>query len=298
MDSISVDPPPQTLNTISNPESSFSIVNGKTHRPINKPVNSIPDVTNIKWPGSTSSDVEAPVGNGESLKPLSTITDTIPTTDDNDEVCQQDLNEPIKGGNPFADTDGLSTDDTLSRTPPVQMTTNGYFYDVPDPNRIPSSVFDIQSNVVTSKEWSLASNESLFSLHAANSSCSPPPTSDDEALIDDPYEIITIAADVHVANGGMEIEKETIHETSNRSSCDEALIDDPYEIITIVPDVNVANEGMVIEKGTIHETSNRSSCDDNVVNIGGGTETSSPAINSPTISRHSGSSVHSFAFPM
>uniref|UniRef100_A0A6V7QSC5 Uncharacterized protein n=1 Tax=Ananas comosus var. bracteatus TaxID=296719 RepID=A0A6V7QSC5_ANACO len=43
--------------------------------------------------------------------------------------------------------------------------------DVPDPNRIPSSVF-ARTKSATPMEWSVASNESLFSIHAGNSSFS------------------------------------------------------------------------------------------------------------------------------
>ncbi|KAJ0964592.1 hypothetical protein J5N97_025730 [Dioscorea zingiberensis] len=52
--------------------------------------------------------------------------------------------------------------------PTVQMMGK---YDVPDPNRIPSSVF-ARTKSTTPMEWSVASNESLFSIHLGNSSFS------------------------------------------------------------------------------------------------------------------------------
>ncbi|KAK1281494.1 hypothetical protein QJS10_CPB22g00383 [Acorus calamus] len=54
----------------------------------------------------------------------------------------------------------------VMQTPPVPVTVR---YDVPDPNRIPASVFARSTNQV---EWSVASNESLFSIHLGNSSFS------------------------------------------------------------------------------------------------------------------------------
>ncbi|XP_061366505.1 uncharacterized protein LOC133309723 [Gastrolobium bilobum] len=54
---------------------------------------------------------------------------------------------------------------SVTQSPPIQyMSPNGY-----DPNRIPSSVF---SRPASPMEWSLTSNESLFSLHLGNSSFS------------------------------------------------------------------------------------------------------------------------------
>ena len=46
--------------------------------------------------------------------------------------------------------------------------------DVPDPNRIPSSIFT-RTKSTSPMEWSVASNESLFSIHMGNSSFSRDP---------------------------------------------------------------------------------------------------------------------------
>ncbi|KAJ1381938.1 hypothetical protein SESBI_44672 [Sesbania bispinosa] len=55
---------------------------------------------------------------------------------------------------------------SVTQSPPVQhMSPNGY-----DPNRIPSGVFSARP--ASPMEWSVASNESLFSLHLGNNSFS------------------------------------------------------------------------------------------------------------------------------
>ncbi|URE23427.1 hypothetical protein MUK42_26295 [Musa troglodytarum] len=54
------------------------------------------------------------------------------------------------------------------QSPPVQAMEKS---DAADPNRIPSSVF-ARSKSNTPMEWSVASNESLFSIHVGNSSFS------------------------------------------------------------------------------------------------------------------------------
>ncbi|WOL16150.1 hypothetical protein Cni_G24932 [Canna indica] len=53
-------------------------------------------------------------------------------------------------------------------SPPIQMMERS---DVPDPNRIPSSIFT-RTKSITPMEWSVASNESLFSIHVGNASFS------------------------------------------------------------------------------------------------------------------------------
>ncbi|XP_010260066.1 PREDICTED: uncharacterized protein LOC104599293 [Nelumbo nucifera] len=63
----------------------------------------------------------------------------------------------------------LGLDNGLSKqSPPVQTMDR---YDVPDPYRIPASVFE-RSKSTTPLEWSVASNESLFSIHVGNNSFS------------------------------------------------------------------------------------------------------------------------------
>ncbi|CAL9111444.1 unnamed protein product [Musa acuminata var. zebrina] len=54
------------------------------------------------------------------------------------------------------------------QSPPVQVMEKS---DPADPNRIPSSIFE-RSKSTTPMEWSVASNESLFSIHVGNSSFS------------------------------------------------------------------------------------------------------------------------------
>ncbi|CAL9202156.1 unnamed protein product [Musa hybrid cultivar] len=70
---------------------------------------------------------------------------------------------------PYASGDSLGSDNFVmvgaKQSPSIQLMGRA---DVPDPNRIPSSVFDrTKSN--TPMEWSVASNESLFSIHTGKS---------------------------------------------------------------------------------------------------------------------------------
>ncbi|PKU63069.1 hypothetical protein MA16_Dca026475 [Dendrobium catenatum] len=55
----------------------------------------------------------------------------------------------------------------VSRKPPPPAR-----YDVPDPNRIPMSVFARNTATTSPKDWSVASNDSLFSIQMGNSSFS------------------------------------------------------------------------------------------------------------------------------
>ncbi|CAD5177315.1 uncharacterized protein LOC135640990 [Musa acuminata AAA Group] len=65
-------------------------------------------------------------------------------------------------GSPGSDNSGNAG---TKQSPPVQSM---YRSDVPDPNRIPSSVF-ARTKSTTPMEWSVASNESLFSIHMGKS---------------------------------------------------------------------------------------------------------------------------------
>lgn len=79
----------------------------------------------------------------------------------------QELTNPFLGhlnDGRIATSSPQSADGRLS-SPPVQMMWRSP--DAPDQNRIPSSIFDRPSSP---KEWSAASNESLFSIHGGNSS--------------------------------------------------------------------------------------------------------------------------------
>lgn len=53
-------------------------------------------------------------------------------------------------------------------------------YDVPDPNRIPQSIFARSNSKSAQMEWSVTSNESLFSIHVAK------PSDLSNALTDNP----------------------------------------------------------------------------------------------------------------
>ncbi|XP_042498260.1 uncharacterized protein LOC122076782 isoform X2 [Macadamia integrifolia] len=65
---------------------------------------------------------------------------------------------------PDSSLDGLS----VTQSPPIQVMGRSV---EPDPYRIPSSVF-ARSKSTTPMEWSVASNESLFSIHVGNNSFS------------------------------------------------------------------------------------------------------------------------------
>ncbi|PKA49000.1 hypothetical protein AXF42_Ash019538 [Apostasia shenzhenica] len=68
---------------------------------------------------------------------------------------------------PHHAADEKATDIDQDYRRPPQVTVR---YDVPDPNRIPASVF--ARNPASAMEWSVASNESLFSIQMGNSSFS------------------------------------------------------------------------------------------------------------------------------
>lgn len=80
----------------------------------------------------------------------------------------------VPTGRPFSpDVSGASPGSDLGilgerQSPPVQVMGRT---DVPDPYRIPSSIFE-RSKSSTPMEWSVTSNESLFSIHVGNSSFS------------------------------------------------------------------------------------------------------------------------------
>ncbi|XP_020595270.1 uncharacterized protein LOC110035377 [Phalaenopsis equestris] len=67
----------------------------------------------------------------------------------------------------FVDNEIRLSAKQFSRKPPPPIR-----YDVPDPNRIPMSVFARSTATTSPKEWSVASNESLFSIQLGNSSFS------------------------------------------------------------------------------------------------------------------------------
>lgn len=109
-----------------------------------------------------------------------------------DDLFQFDIplvsNPAPDGANPHSASDSanavasLIDDDTIclghqlehdelgpKQSPAIQVMNTAS--DVPDPNRIPASVF-ARTKSATPMEWSVASNESLFSIHVGNSSFS------------------------------------------------------------------------------------------------------------------------------
>lgn len=93
----------------------------------------------------------------------------IETFDEEDIDSSLDLKQPsLLSQEPSLQTPGWSTQSASSTTSsqfPMNGKSEGY-----DPNRIPTSVFN--SKPSNPMEWSVASNESLFSIHVGNNSFS------------------------------------------------------------------------------------------------------------------------------
>lgn len=86
--------------------------------------------------------------------------------DDIGRLSTVDLPISIAAGNPFMAADSPYA---VTSSPPVQVMVKS---DVPDPYRIPSSVFARTTAPVAPMDWSVASNESLFSIQGGNYSFS------------------------------------------------------------------------------------------------------------------------------
>ncbi|KAK1313019.1 hypothetical protein QJS10_CPA06g00943 [Acorus calamus] len=83
-----------------------------------------------------------------------------------DDFIQLEESELAKSPRPNPDPPELASPDAKQSPPAVQFMARS-----DDPNRIPSSIFN-RSKSTTPQEWSVASNESLFSIHVGNSSFS------------------------------------------------------------------------------------------------------------------------------
>ncbi|XP_077211334.1 uncharacterized protein LOC143846706 isoform X1 [Tasmannia lanceolata] len=79
-----------------------------------------------------------------------------------------DVRDNEKQPNLLSKANGFSNTSGFTHPPPIQVMGKS---DLPDPYRIPSSVF-ARTKSTTPIEWSVASNESLFSIHPGNSSFS------------------------------------------------------------------------------------------------------------------------------
>ncbi|KAK1266347.1 hypothetical protein QJS04_geneDACA002510 [Acorus gramineus] len=86
-----------------------------------------------------------------------------------DDFIQLEDSELAKSPRPNPDPPQLASPDAKQSPPAVQSMARSD--ETPDPNRIPSSIFN-RSKSTTPQEWSVASNESLFSIHVGNSSFS------------------------------------------------------------------------------------------------------------------------------
>ncbi|KAK1290141.1 hypothetical protein QJS10_CPB18g00860 [Acorus calamus] len=86
-----------------------------------------------------------------------------------DDFIQLEESELAKSPRPNPDPPQLASPDSKQSPPAVQSMARSD--ETPDPNRIPSSIFN-RSKSTTPQEWSVASNESLFSIHVGNSSFS------------------------------------------------------------------------------------------------------------------------------
>ncbi|KAK1313979.1 hypothetical protein QJS10_CPA06g00938 [Acorus calamus] len=76
-----------------------------------------------------------------------------------DDFIQLEESELAKSPRPNPDPPELASPDAKQSPPAVQSMARS-----DDPNRIPSSIFN-RSKSTTPQEWSVASNESLFSIH-------------------------------------------------------------------------------------------------------------------------------------
>ena len=82
---------------------------------------------------------------------------------DSDDAEEKDDNSIEYDGNVYGSPVWSFQGGSVTQSPPIQiMSPSGY-----DPDRIPSSVFARTTSPI---EWSVASNESLFSIHLGNSS--------------------------------------------------------------------------------------------------------------------------------
>ncbi|KAJ0972503.1 hypothetical protein J5N97_020462 [Dioscorea zingiberensis] len=92
------------------------------------------------------------------------------SSEDDGDFFQLELGKPMPGDHALLlqqDCNLVTPGPTQSPPPQTMSRTDG----PPDPNRIPSSVFT-RTKSTTPMEWSVASNESLFSIHLGNNSFS------------------------------------------------------------------------------------------------------------------------------
>lgn len=128
------------------------------------PSKEVDPVTHQKSPGSSSSSSAS-----------STDLDAIDRTFFNGPPFESEKDHGLEMEGPTSPADHLSAPSPAwsnqsgsgTQSPSMQATGRPAGY---DPNRIPSSVFSSKST--TPMEWSVASNESLFSIHIGNSSFS------------------------------------------------------------------------------------------------------------------------------
>ncbi|RRT84507.1 hypothetical protein B296_00008456 [Ensete ventricosum] len=90
-----------------------------------------------------------------------------------------------------------------------------------DPDRIPSSVFT-RTKSTTQKEWSVASNESLFSIHVGNSSLSR-----DHVI--GPVEHLPMATDSGLNRAGIDTEQVSLELTASEAANAEAMMESAEE---------------------------------------------------------------------
>ncbi|CAL9775981.1 unnamed protein product [Musa acuminata subsp. burmannicoides] len=128
---------------------------------------------------------------------------------------------PQQGGKQFfpdtsASSAGADTSSTLEprQSLPVQAMEMS---NASDPDRIPSSVFT-RTKSTTQKDWSVASNESLFSIHVGNSSLSR-----DHVL--GPVEHLPMSTDSGLNRGGIDAEQVSLELTAAAAANAEAMKD-------------------------------------------------------------------------
>ncbi|PIN14539.1 hypothetical protein CDL12_12835 [Handroanthus impetiginosus] len=175
----------------------------------------------------------------------------------------------------------LSSEISPMKSPPVQTMGQRAGY---DPNRIPASIFS--TKVTNPSEWSVASNESLFSIHMGNNSFSQ-----DQAILfgksgelprldecnsseDKSSELSSLPSSLSPV---MEV---SAHEESDAASCQVSQLenDDSRKSLKVAPGANMENHA--VEKTAPTE----------VVRLA--------SSSTPRLSDESGNSSSSFAFPV
>ncbi|CAK9186006.1 unnamed protein product [Ilex paraguariensis] len=189
------------------------------------------------------------------------------------------------------------------RTPPLQTMARPSSY---DPNRIPASVF--ASKPSTIMDWSVASNESLFSIHMGNNSFSR-----DHAILMGKSGELTKLDEMNYPSNRLSVTEAKSNELNNFSSSlppvIEATADTDRKSVDMSEDLRVKHKTSedlkmeLKEHVEVHKKEKPSPADqarvsDTASSISDGKGTPRICASPPRFSHESGNSASSFAFPM